>query len=55
MKSFFSRALLFTALLLVVDATKFLIETEFKPENCDSSKKSENGDKLSMHYTGRVN
>merc|ERR1719183_2607883 len=47
--------LLIVAVMTVVSyAAELKIETTFKPEGCDTAKKTKKGDQLSMHYTGTI-
>merc|ERR1712159_957736 len=47
--------LLIVAVMTVVSyAVDLKIETTFKPEGCDTAKKTKKGDQLSMHYTGTI-
>jgi hypothetical protein len=50
---------LFSLLLLSLGASigaagELVIDSTFKPEGCDTARKSVSGDNLSMHYTGKL-
>ena len=42
------------ALCLYLATADLKVEVTFKPERCDSARKSAPGDDLGMHYTGKI-
>ena len=46
--------LLVLCFVLAVFGQELVVETTFRPENCDAARKSKDGDKLYMHYTGKI-
>jgi len=52
MKGIFLLSFLVIVTILVIEASKLEISSTYKPANC--VKKTKNGDKLSMHYTGTL-
>merc|ERR1711934_690614 len=56
-KSMSSTKLIFASmalLVIVAQAAELKSETTFKPEGCDTARKTKAGDQLSMHYTGTI-
>ena len=50
----FSRPPLFPFLVFLLLQDQLRIGVTYRPDDCDSSRKTKKGDKLSMHYTGTL-